>query len=119
MAGYVPDRGDICWLDLEPSKGREVGKYRPVLVLSSAEYNRRTGMLICSPISTSIRGARTEVPLDNLEQPSVVAASIVQTLSWRERRAKWIAHAQPGTLEAVLQRLLPLMGADRLSPKAS
>ena len=25
---YVPDRNDIVWLDFEPSKGKEIGKYR-------------------------------------------------------------------------------------------
>jgi mRNA-degrading endonuclease toxin of MazEF toxin-antitoxin module len=37
----------IVWLDFEPTKGREIGKYRPALVLSSREYNRKTGLLIC------------------------------------------------------------------------
>ncbi|MFP1452449.1 type II toxin-antitoxin system PemK/MazF family toxin [Escherichia coli] len=24
-------RGDICWLDFEPQKGKGIGKYRPAL----------------------------------------------------------------------------------------
>jgi mRNA interferase MazF len=68
----VPDRNDIVWLDFEPPRGKEIGKYRPALVLSSRTYNRRTGLLICCPISTSIRGAPTEVPVGNLDRPSVV-----------------------------------------------
>jgi mRNA interferase MazF len=71
---YVPDRNDIIWLDFEPTKGQEIGKYRPTLVLSSKSYNQQTGLLICCPISTSIRGGATEVLINNLEQPSVVAA---------------------------------------------
>lgn len=115
MSGrYIPDRSDIIWLDFEPTKGKEIGKYRPALVLSSQLYNQQTGLLICSPISTSIRGGLTEVPLDNLETPSVVAASIVQTLSWKERKVKFIAKAEPGVFNAVLQRLLPLIGAAEL-----
>lgn len=57
---YVPDRNDIVWLDFEPSKGKEIGKYRPTLVLSGKAYNQATGLLIGCPISTSIRGAVTE-----------------------------------------------------------
>ncbi|MEZ9426612.1 type II toxin-antitoxin system PemK/MazF family toxin, partial [Vibrio lentus] len=56
MAQYIPKRNDIIWLDFEPVKGKEIGKYRPALVLSSKEYNQQTGLLICCPISTSIRG---------------------------------------------------------------
>lgn len=116
MSGkYIPEREDIIWLDFEPTKGKEIGKYRPALVLSSKAYNRKTGLLICCPISTSIRGVLTEVPLQNLEKPSVVASNLVQTLSWKERKAKRIVKAESCVLQAVLQRLLPLIGVTELS----
>ena len=108
---YIPDRQDIVWLDFEPTKGKEIGKYRPAFVLSSKAYNKQTGLLICCPVSTSIRGGLTEVPLNNLDQPSVVASSLVQTLSWKERKVKFIIKADDGVLHSVLQRLLPLIGA--------
>jgi len=114
MAGYVPERNHIIWLDFEPTKGLEVGKYRPALVLSSQKYNQSTGLLICSPISTSIRGGVTEVPINNLDKPSVVAASLIQTLSWRERKAKKIIEAEKSVLNEVLVRLLPLIGAESI-----
>ena len=108
---YVPDRRDVVWLDFEPTKGREIGKYRPALVLSSRDYNRQTGLLICCPVSTSIRGGSTEVPIGNLDQPSVVAANLVQTLAWQERKAKKIITATPDEFRATLLKLLPLLGA--------
>ena len=108
---YVPERSDVVWLDFEPTKGKEIGKYRPALVLSSRDYNRRTGLLICCPISTSIRGGPTEVPIDNLDQPSVVAANLIQTLAFRERKAKKIAVATPQVFRTTLLTLLPLLGA--------
>ncbi|MBI5447918.1 MAG: type II toxin-antitoxin system PemK/MazF family toxin [Gammaproteobacteria bacterium] len=111
---YFPARNDIIWLDFEPTKGKEIGKYRPAFVLSSREYNKQTGLLICCPISTSIRGHQTEVILTNLETPSVVAASIIQTLSWKERKVKFIGFANEGILEEVLSRLLPLIGAEHM-----
>jgi len=111
---YIPSRSDIVWLDFEPIKGKEIGKYRPALVLSSKEYNRRTGLLICCPISTSIRGGKTEVIINNLSKPSVVASSLIQTLSWKDRKAKFIVQAENNVLENVLMRLLPLIGAENL-----
>jgi len=111
---YIPQRNDIIWLDFEPVKGREIGKYRPALVLSAGAYNAQTGLLICCPVSTSIRGGKTEVPVNNLEKASVVAASLVQTLSWKRRHAKFITQAEPWVLDEVLLRLIPLMGADTL-----
>jgi mRNA interferase MazF len=114
VSSYIPKRSDIIWLDFEPTKGKEIGKYSPTLVLSSKEYNQATGLIICCPVSTSIRGGLTEVSITNLDQSSVVAASLVQTLSWRERKAKLIIEAEKGVIDEVLLRLLPLIGAEGL-----
>lgn len=112
MNKYIPERADIIFLDFDPTKGNEIGKYRPALVLSSKVYHQKTGLLICCPISTSIRGHITEVIIEGLDKPSVVAASIVQTLSWQKRNAKFISKANHETFTEVLQRLLPLLGVD-------
>lgn len=111
---YIPARNDIIWLDFEPKKGKEVGKYRPAFVLSSREYSKKTGLLICCPISTSIRGHQTEVTIKNLDKASVVAASIIQTLAWEERKVKFIKKAPRGVLNEVLFRVIPLIGADNI-----
>ena len=112
MNNYIPERFDVIFLDFEPKKGKEIGKYRPALVLSSKEYNKKTSLLICCPISSSIRGHLSEVHIDGLEKPSVIASSIIQTLSWQDRKAKFVKKVDPEIFEAVLQRLLPLIGAD-------
>jgi mRNA interferase MazF len=111
---FIPGRKDVVWLDFEPTKGKEIGKYRPALVLSSRQYNRKTGLLICCPVSTSIRGGTTEVPLSRMKEPSVVAASLVQTLSWKERKVKKIITAKQSEFDETLLKLLPLIGANEL-----
>jgi len=111
---YIPERNDLIWLDFEPTKGKEIGKYRPAFVLSSKAYNQKTNTLICCPVSTSIRGGATEVSINNLESPSVIAASTVQTLSWKELKCKFIAKAEEEVFKAVLLRLLPLLGAEEV-----
>lgn len=114
MSDYIPQRNDIIWLDFDPTKGKEIGKYRPALVLSSRSYNQQTGLLICCPISTSIRGGLTEVRINNLDKPSVVAANLIQTLSWKKRKARLISSAEEGIMDQVLVRIIPLIGADLL-----
>lgn len=111
---YIPDRNDLIWLDFEPKKGNEIGKYRPALVLSHKKWNEDSDQLICCPISTSIRGHCMEVPVNNLEQPSVVIPNIIRTVSWRMRHAKFIAVAEEGVLINVLKRIIPLIGAEKL-----
>ena len=114
MAQYVPERNELIWLDFEPTKGKEIGKYRPALVLSSKAYNKQSGLIICCPVSTSIRGNATEVPVHNLEQPSVVASNLIQTLSWRDRKARFITYAEDGVMDQVLVRIIPLIGGDKV-----
>ena len=114
MTIFVPERNDIIWLDFEPPRGKEIGKYRLALVLSSREYNQKTGLLICCPVSTSIRGVLTEVPVGNLDQPSVVASNLIQTLSWKDRQAKLIKAAEKGVMDQVLIRIIPLIGAEQI-----
>lgn len=111
---YIPDRNDIVWLDFEPTKGREIGKHKPALVLSSKDYNKATNLMICCPVSTSIRGGATEVPVGNLDEPSVVAASLIQTLSWTERKVVLITKAEQGVFEETILKLIPLIGADKV-----
>jgi len=114
---FIPDRNDIIWLDFEPSTSKEIGKYRPALVLSSKAYNHQTGLLICCPVSSSIRGGVTEVKVNNLDQPSVVAANLIQTLFWKHRKAKKIIQAEESVLENVILRIIPLIGADEVIEK--
>lgn len=111
---FVPKRGDICWIEFEPAKGKEIGKYRPALILSHETYNRLTGLVICCPISTSIRGALTEVPVTNLDSPSVVATTLIHTMDWRQRKTKLITQAEPGVYDDVLRRIIPLVGGEHL-----
>lgn len=109
---YIPRRNDIIWLDSDPTKGKEIGKYRPALVLSSVEYNKKSGLVICCPISTSIRGHITEVGINNLDIPCVAAANLIQTLSWKDRSMKFGVVADEGVLDGVLARLIPLIGGE-------
>jgi mRNA interferase MazF len=112
MSGrYVPDRSEIVWLDFEPTPGRETGKYRPAFVLSSSSYNKLTGLLICCPVSTSIRGGPTEVPVESLDEPGVVVTNLIHTLDWRERKVKKAVDADAALMAEVLSRVLPLIGA--------
>ncbi|MDD3577218.1 type II toxin-antitoxin system PemK/MazF family toxin [Halothiobacillus sp.] len=72
-----------------------MGKKRPALVLTSAGYNQ-TGLMMVCPISTSIRGAAIEVPIEGLDRPTVVLASQVHTI-------EDAAHSQTSHCSANLQ----------------
>jgi mRNA interferase MazF len=83
---YVPDAGDIVWLNFTPQAGHEQSGGRPALVLSPAAYNGKTGLMVCCPLTTQIKGYPFEVVIAGTP-PSVVLADQVKNLDWRERKA--------------------------------
>jgi len=48
----------------------------------------------------------------SIEQPCVVAANIIHTVDWRERKVKFAAQAESSVMTEVLLRVIPLIGAD-------
>ena len=80
--------------------------------MSSKEYNKACGLIICCPISTSSRNTPTEVRVTNLDKPSVVASNLIQTLDYRHRKIKFAAKAEKGVFEEVLVRIIPLIAGD-------
>ncbi len=84
---YVPERGDIVCLSFDPQAGHEQKAHRPALVLSPKAYNGKTGLMLCCPMTTKIKGYPFEVPLTNAK-PSAALADRVKSLDWRARKAK-------------------------------
>ncbi|HLH16428.1 MAG TPA: type II toxin-antitoxin system PemK/MazF family toxin [Bryobacteraceae bacterium] len=60
---YVPDAGDIVWLQFTPQAGHEQAGHRPALVLSPAVYNAKTSLMLCCPMTTQAKNYPFEVPL--------------------------------------------------------
>ncbi len=107
---YVPDRGDVVWLDFTPQAGHEQRGQRPALVLSPAAYNGRVGLAICCPITSQVKGYPFEVLVpDGLKVNGVVLADQVKNLDWQVRRAKLLCRAPASVVEEVLGKLLVLL----------
>ncbi|HEN3637303.1 TPA: endoribonuclease MazF [Yersinia enterocolitica] len=86
MKTYVPDAGDIVWLDFDPQAGHEQAGHRPALVLSPAVYNEKVGLMLCCPMTTQIKGYPFEVLIAGT-RPSAVLSDQIKSLDWRKRNA--------------------------------
>ena len=64
MSRYIPDRGDIIYIDFDPASGREIQKRRPALVMSAQLLSRQTGFVLVCPITSTRRGNNAEVDID-------------------------------------------------------
>ena len=109
---WVPARGDVVWISMAATSGRERSGRRPALVLSPAAYNAKVGRAVFCPISSQAKGYPFEVPVpDGLPVRGVVLADQVKSLDWRSRGAELICAVAAETTTAVLQRLHTLVGA--------
>ena len=106
--GYVPDAGDIVWLQFNPQAGHEQAGHRPAVVLSPASYNGRAGMIVCCPMTTRIKGYPFEVALAGVT-PSVVLADQVKSQDWRARNATRKGQVSPAELAQVRAKLKALI----------
>jgi mRNA interferase MazF len=106
---YVPDAGDIVWLEFDPQAGHEQAGHRPALVLSPSVYNRPTGLMICCPLTTKIKSYPFEVPIGGNRQ-AVVLADQVKNLDWRARRARLKERVSARELGQVRAKLRALIG---------
>jgi mRNA interferase MazF len=86
MPRYVPEGGDIVWLNFTPQAGHEQAGHLPALVLSPASSNDKTSLLICCPLTTQIKDYPFEVLIAGTPQ-NVVLADQVKSLDWRARKA--------------------------------
>ena len=85
---YVPDSGDIVWLEFDPQAGHEQAGHRTALVLSPVSYNGKAGLMVCCPLSTQVKGHPFEVVTVVVGIRCAVLTDHVRPLDWRARRAK-------------------------------
>jgi mRNA interferase MazF len=109
MARYVPDAGDIVWLNFTPQAGHEQGGHRPALVLSPAAYNDKTSLMICCPMTTQIKNYPFEVFIAGAPS-SVALADQVKSLDWRIRKAVRKGTVSSGELADVRAKIAALIG---------
>ena len=111
MAGpYVPERGDIVWLQFTPQAGHEQAGYRPALVISPRSYNRRVGLALFCPVSSQVKGYPFEVELPpGLEATGAILSDQVKSLDWRVRKAKHVCTVSAEIMDETIARILALV----------
>ncbi len=109
MARYVPNAGDIVWLNFTPQAGHEQAGHRPTLVISPVAYNEKTSLMICCPMTTQIKNYPFEVIIGGTP-PSVVLADQVKSVDWRVRKAKGKGKVSAEELAEVRAKIVALIG---------
>jgi len=107
---FVPDEGDIVWLNFDPSAGHEQAGHRPAVVVSKFEYNR-CGMMICCPMTTKLKPWIWALEL-NSDTDSVVLTDQARSVDWRIREATFKGKVSEKELAQIRHNLSLLIGVN-------
>jgi mRNA interferase MazF len=106
---YIPDRGDIVWLDFNPQLGHEQRGRRPALTLSFKEYNEKIGLGIFCPITSKVKGYPFEVEVVGNKINGCVLSDQIKSLDWTQRNLEFIEKIDNKKLEDVINTILVII----------
>ena len=108
----APEQGDVVWLDHDPQAGHEQAGRRPALVLSPKAYNAATGLMLCCPVTSRVKGYPFEVELIGVKGvKGVVLSDQLRSLDWEARGADRAGRAADEVVAEVLAKLRALLPA--------
>jgi mRNA interferase MazF len=109
-----PSRGEIWFLNLDPTQGREQAGSRPALVISVDAFNQGPAdLVVVLPVTSVAKGIPFHVPVSppegGVRQPSFIKCEDVRSVSRSRLQERW-GTVGPQTMAAVEDRLRILMG---------
>lgn len=103
-----PKRYEIYFADLDPTRGSEIKKTRPVVVISQDAMNQYLETIVVCPLTTTIHVQwRTRLQITCTVQPSEIAVDQIRTIS-KTRLKKKLAKLSESEA-AQLRRLITEM----------
>jgi mRNA interferase MazF len=104
-SSYIPDRGDIVWLNFNSQLGHVQRDRRPALVLSHKSYNDKIGLGIFCPITSKEKAYPFEVKIIGKKIQGCVLSDQVKSLHWKVRETEFIERVDPELLQAVIDKI--------------
>jgi mRNA interferase MazF len=108
--------GDLVWVDLRPTRGREQGGVRPAVVLTDREFHRRNDTAIVCPITSNTAPWPTKVILpDGLAASGAILVDQVRTLDRSSRGFRAVGNVPEDVLAEVRAKLAAVVGIDLMT----
>ena len=104
MVRSIVSRGEIWLINLDPTKGSEIKKTRPCLIVSPQEMNVYLHTVIIAPMTTKARAAEFRVPITHDKKQGLILLDQIRTID-KTRLVKKIGSSSPKTLQASLRIL--------------
>ena|SRR5688572_13296928 len=99
-----PTRGEVYLIELDPTRGSEIRKTRPCLIVSPDELNQHLRTVIVAPMTTGGQAYPWRVRCRFSDRSGFVALDQMRTVD-SERLVRRLGRIAPGTLTTVLTAL--------------
>jgi len=106
---YIPDKGDLVWLNFNPQSGHEQMGKRPAIVISPKLYNEKSGLALFCPITSKVKGYPFEVEINEKKIKGVILSDQIKSLDWKTRNVEYISKVKIEIFEEVTEKLLLLI----------
>jgi mRNA interferase MazF len=107
----IPERGDIWWVELDPTFGPEIRKTRPCVVISVKVLNERRRTVIVVPLSSSPKASPPIlIPISCDGRPTVAVSDQIRAVA-KERlhsRLGVVTTDEMAALEGGLRQIMQL-----------
>lgn len=110
MRRYIPEAGDIAWLDFDPQAGREQGRRRPALILTDQTYNRGSGLVVVCPLTSKRKPYPFALPVTVGKVEGAILVDHIKSVDWMARKAAFHSKADSVLLSKVRAYLAVLLG---------
>jgi mRNA interferase MazF len=112
-----PMRGEVWWIDLDPTKGSEIRKTRPCIIISRDGYNRGADTLTVIPITSGeLRYQNWEVEIGESAGLKDVSRAVLPQIrvASKMRLKKKIGRISESQIREIQEKLLFYLGFDNL-----
>ena len=110
VTAYVPEAGDIVFIDFDPQVGHEQAKRRPALVLTDQRYNRASGIAVVCPLTSKRKPYPFALPVKVDKVEGAILVDQLKSLDWAGRQAQFHSKAEATLILKVRQYIAVLLG---------
>jgi mRNA interferase MazF len=101
----APEKGDIVWMDFDPTLGHEQRGRRPAIVLTPFKYNNNSNLALFCPITSNIKNYPFEVKIKNTNISGVILVDQIKSFDWTKKNIEIISKLSQKSLEEVIQKV--------------
>ena len=110
MGVDLPRRGDVYLISLDPTRGSEIRKTRPCVVVSPDELNNHLGTFLVAPMTTGSHAYPFRIACRFQDRAGWVVADQLRTVD-RVRMVRRLGRLPPGIMDDVLNVLQRMFAA--------